>query len=239
MEIVEMDKVNNETRTIIVTYLEISKKLEMAAKEVLENNVSLTTVATNYDLTFSILHQKVNIIERKRQFYEEQWKYDAGVKSIIQERFSYVDVALNLNINPAILFCEARKAYDRGPENYTYDRMINPQFKTFTYLQEELLLNDLIMWECNTWADCTCQLCAMEELSTLAYEFAKRKEIPCPLYWIEYNRADNVWLIEFEMRHSKEISHFKPFVTCWKETILDCSDSSTLIQSGILNYMTL
>ncbi|CAL1681403.1 unnamed protein product [Lasius platythorax] len=81
--------------------------------------------------------------------------------------------------------------------------------KVFTCEKEFLLLKKLEA-EVNDDQnpDCGCRTCSLQILRHLAYQFAVENNKQYPSAWNNNKVADEVWLLQFEMRHSIEISEY-------------------------------
>jgi len=80
-----------------------------------------------------------------------------------------------------------------------------------SYQEEESLLESLKLQFTNTGKQllpCSCRTCFLLKLSTFAYKFPVSIEKTCSSSWNGSKRADIIWLREFEMRNSCEISTF-------------------------------
>lgn len=51
------------------------------------------------------------------------------------------------------------------------------------------------------FSQCTCQVCALEHLLSLADQFAKEDNKQYASEWDINETADEIWLYEFEMKH--------------------------------------
>ncbi|KMQ89150.1 hypothetical protein RF55_11190 [Lasius niger] len=210
---------------MIVEHLALNNKLHIAAKEILENGrLSVMDVATKYGLEFGIINRKINIMKRKEEFYKRKRKFDAARKEMIEEKSTNNAVAKRYGIKVRRLYEDVKKA--RAQENYEYDRKIGYNGIGFTYMEEKLLLQNLKNWAKRRRKSlqnlCSCQLCALEQLSTRAYEFSQQNNIKCPSLWNAVKLASVDWLEEFEMRHSDEISNsFDSLEKCLKQIQAD------------------
>lgn len=208
-------------RSVIKEYLKISDRYETAAQEALKNDeLSVKEIAANNELGYTYLCFKIDTIRHKILYNEEKLKFETGVREVLATYSIYYDVAVYYGIPSNKLGREVKRARIEGLENYKYDKKVNNSRRALTYLDEKSLFDDLINWKKNEQQACHCQLCALEKLSTLAYEFVKDKKLKYPLaYWIGLNRADNDWLCQFEMRHHDEIINtFVSYKYCSKET---------------------
>jgi len=50
------------------------------------------------------------------------------------------------------------------------------------------------------FSQCPCQVCVLEYLLSLAYQFAKENNIQYHSEWNRNEKADEIWLYEFELR---------------------------------------
>ena len=101
--------------------------------------------------------------------------------------------------------CKYDKMRKEGKQ-YEYEEYPN-QTINITYLEESHLIQQLR--EDVSSLGCSCQVCVLEHLSKLVYQFAREKKRPRYHYsWNILKHADKNWLFEFKIRHSPLFSEF-------------------------------
>lgn len=178
-----------------------------------------------------VLKQKTKILRKKNRYFELKDKYEGAVKDIFFGDLTLTDAARKYIIRTVTLAKEYKKCKRLGRLYYKFDRLSNHKDGVFTFMQEFLLLERLLLWKESS--QCACQVCAMEHLLNLAYYFTQEKNKQCPSIWHEYKRADTNWLYEFVLRYIKEISKFKSADLCAKEPRESTSVSYVIIQEQI------
>lgn len=207
----------------------MSDTLSKAADEILYDQKDIIDIALSYDLDVWILQRKVEILKRTNDYLEKRFHRAANNYILVeynnQSIEQYVTTCINMrNIEPEFedhLIAECQRfvqKFNSGEPIYEYNK-ITISYEIFTSSQEEEILKQLYEWQ-ETQANasqCHCILCAMEQLLSLAYQFAEKERITYPSTW-NFNKADELWLLEFQMRNSKEmVDRFLPASSCMKE----------------------
>ncbi|XP_029155370.1 uncharacterized protein LOC114928390 [Nylanderia fulva] len=213
-------------RESIKKQLESSYLIDMLAKAVLHfNDTDLKCIASLCRQDYTALTIKINMLKKKKSYLDKKEKMETAVKDVFH-KIDYLSVAAfkhELDIE------ELEKVYhnwlnSEDSVSYEYDEDKN---EIFTFVEESLLFKQLYRWEKN--CKCPCQVCAMEQLQSIAYCIAKKKN-KCPETWLKCEKADLSWLSNFIMEYIEEI--FK--LNGPDECIIDSQTSSTL-QSFIFN----
>lgn len=206
----------NERMTMrqkIKKHLEVSERLDNAAKKILSNvnKSDIKKIANKCKLDHVLLTSKVNILKRKRETYETKCKLESAINDIIFNSTSIPRAALKHDIDEATLTMEITQEWQNKSETgiYVYDALTIDDTGLFTFSEEYILLKRLLhLQPVDLNQNCNCRICLLEYLSKLAYEFAKKNNKPCPFEWNRNEKADITWLLEFEMRHSIEIAKY-------------------------------
>lgn len=209
----------SKIRQNIKNHLHLSKRFNKRTLEVLYTNQQENVVAEKY-FNFvehrQIFNKKIDILKKKKKYFESKNKFEAAIKNILSKHLSISDVAEQYKIDKQELYEEYEK-FNQLESLYQYDK-ITSNNGVFTFIEEYLLLQQLNFRKtANPHNFCVCCYCTLEFLLSLAYEFAVTKKKKYPPTWDIYKRADETWLYEFEMRNSEEISKF-PSV-CAKESL--------------------
>jgi len=203
----------------------LSKWLNDAAAEVLNNNIQENVIATDIHLADRhTLNKKINILKKKKEYSESKNKFKAAVNDILSKQLKISDVAKQHNIDEHELYKEYGK-FNQSKRSYQYDKLTSDN-GVFTFSEEFSLLEDLKVRTSNhnnaNRNGCLCCYCALEYLLNYAYTFALTKKKKYPATWYKYKQADEKWLYEFEMRHSKKILKFLSSV-CIKDMLRSTS----------------
>jgi len=199
----------------------LSKWLDDAATEVLNNNIQENVIATYIHLADRhTLNKKIDILKKKNEYFESKNKFKAAVHDILFKQLKISDVAKQHNIDEQELYREYGK-FNQSKRSYQYDKVTSDN-GVFTFIDEFSLLQDLHFWETNVQNGCLCCICALEYLLKYAYTFALKKKKKYPPTWDKYKQADKKWLYEFEMRYSKKILKFFSSV-CIKDMLRSTS----------------
>lgn len=205
----------SELRTYIINYLKLKRRLDIAAARVVNEKLHIENTAKHYGLFTHFLTQKVEILERLNDYFEESLLYENAVRSVmynhqtLQEAERYFKLSSKIikkEIDQYNKLCLAGKT--KGP--YEYDKPLDDKGRVFTFKEELSLLDDLRNWKWKCTSPCTCLICAMVHLLSLAYQLAQKKNKSYPPKWDFYQRADENWLIAFEMAHSCRLSKLYP-----------------------------
>lgn len=215
----------SDIRESIRRHLELSERLHKATKEVLYENKDVADVAQNYGFKLWELKRKTKILRKKNRYFELKDKYEGAVKDVFFG-LTLTDAARKYIIRTVTLAKEYKKNKRLG-RFYKFDRLSNHKDGAFTFMQEFLLLERLLLWKESS--QCACQVCAMEHLLNLAYYFTQEENKQCPSIWHKYKRADTNWLYEFLLRYIEEISKFKSADLCAKEPRESMSASYVII----------
>ncbi|CAL1681328.1 unnamed protein product [Lasius platythorax] len=198
----------SDIQTRIKRHLEISDQLDKAAKKVLEEYKDIARVAREYQLNPWILKQKVDIIElRKKQFF---WKckVEPAVHAVRFNILSVCDAAKEYKVEESDIHNRLKQL--KNPKSCIYlHETIKTDDKVLSCEEEFLLLKKLEA-EVNDDRNrnCGCRTCSLQILRHLAYQFAVENKKQYPSAWNNNKVADEVWLLQFEMRHSIEISEY-------------------------------
>lgn len=222
-------------RDYIMYYLEIKKKLDIAAARVVNEKKHVEFIAMNYLLPKELLKQKVYILRRLSSYFEESLSYDNAIRSIMYNYRTLPETAAYYNLNPE----DIQKEIDRykkkvkhkkakGP--YEYDKPLDKE-RIFTFKEELSLMDDLRQWKYKSQSPCSCLICAMVQLTSLAYQSAREKKKNYLPQWDVYQQADREWLINFEMTHSCRLSQLYQYNTVQelRETCNNEQPSSSLL----------
>ncbi|CAL1682322.1 unnamed protein product [Lasius platythorax] len=206
----------SEFREKIKRYLELKTNLDIAARRVINEKRDIHVTAKDYGLQYTILQRKVNILRRLYDYDEECLAYDMAITNVMYGHKTVAEAAKVYKLNPETITKEISKHkyllsknITKGP--YEYDNFL-VEGRVFTFQEELSLLSELRQWKYKSPLPCTCLICAMERLPSLAYQFAKKKYILYPQTWDTYMQADEDWLVDFEMAHnfiSKLYPHYK------------------------------
>jgi len=199
----------------------LDKWLDDVATNVLNNNIQENVIATYIHLADRhTLNKKINILKKKNEYFESKNKFKAAVNDILSKQLKISDVAKQHNIDEQELYKEYEK-FNQSKSSYQYDKVTSDN-GVFTFIEEFSLLQDLHFWKTNVQNGCLCCICALEYLFYWAYTFAFTNKKKYPPTWNIYKQADEKWLYEFEMRHSKEILKFFSCV-CIKDMLRSTS----------------
>lgn len=202
----------------IKNHLHLTKQFNEIALEVLCKNKQENVVAEkyfNFVESRQLFNKKIDILRKKKKYFESKYKFEAAIKNILSKQLSISDAAKQYKIDEQELHEEYEKFNQLGVL-YQYDKITDNG--VFTFIEEYSLLQYLNFRKTtNPHNFCFCCYCALEFLLYLAYEFAYKNKKKYPFTWDIYKRADEVWLYEFEMRHSEEISMFSSI--CAKESL--------------------
>ncbi|XP_029679239.1 uncharacterized protein LOC115245194 [Formica exsecta] len=204
-----------ENRKNVIRYLILKPKLDIAATRVINEKLDIDSTATNYGLYSNILKQKVNILKRLNDYFEETLLYENAVRSVMYNYKTLPEAATYYKLSTKIITKEINQynklwmaGKTKGP--YEYDKPLDDQGRVFTFKEELSLLDDLCEWKWKSASPCTCLICAMVELLSLAYQTAQKKNKLYPGTWDICQQADGNWLIAFEMAHSCRFSKLYP-----------------------------
>lgn len=111
----------SDIRESIRNHLQLSGRLEAAAKEVLYEDKNITDVAVNYGLNIEILHRKIMIMEDKRKFFEEKDKFEKAFRAIFSDTLTIADAARIYNLDYTTLKEKFQK-FKESNGTYEYDR---------------------------------------------------------------------------------------------------------------------
>ncbi|XP_029155368.1 uncharacterized protein LOC114928388 [Nylanderia fulva] len=205
------ERERREMRIKIEEHLKVNAKLNIAAKKVLANvlvkKANIEKIAKKYDLNHSLLTSKINILKWKTKTFEKKLKYESAINYIIFNETSTSIAARKYNADEVTLTMELSEWRKSKSGTYVYDALTVDNTGIFTFSEEFVLLKQLLrLHPGNLDQNCNCQICVLEHLSKLAYNFAKELHKKCPFQWNKHEKADVTWLLEFEMRYSKEIA---------------------------------
>lgn len=193
-------------RRRIATHLKLSRRLDEAAEEVLDKNKYIASVARDHKLDFWLLNQKVNILQFKKIQFDMKNKIESSLNDIIYNNISVSHAAEKYNIDEEIIHANWQEWKNAESGIYTYDTFTTDD-QIFTFSQEFSLLKQLRQSTKNL--NCNCRTCILEYLRSMAYRFVKQIiDKRCPIEWHANAKADELWVYEFEMRHSIEISKY-------------------------------
>lgn len=230
----------SDIRKKIKEYLKYNTQFEEV--KIFNENKSVATVAEQYGFNFEneILNKKILnetlILQDKIEYVTLKDNIDRAINEILYLYFtkksdtkeSIYMLAKKCNIpyetlnKEFIKFCELKITY----------KFDQPVLKhgVFTFMEEFSLLEKLHLWKTTT-QDCTCQICALECVFKLAYIF------------ININRKDKIisedWILEFHIRHSKEISKFSNYSNCKIDKLLSSQPLSSFVVENIWKPNTL
>jgi len=204
-------------RKRIKRHIASRKKLDAAMHLVFNSTKSIYAAAMLSGIKHTILQRKINITNKMVAYFKEKSAYETAVHMILNETRTIINCEeyykLDLpRLNEEI---DQYKRFGTGP--YEYDKPINLNTEVFTFNDEISLLLRLRWWKKKSLSSCVCQICAMEYLLRLAYQFAQENNKSYPKAWDTYKQADEEWLIDFEMAHSKELSRMFPHDGIYKE----------------------
>ncbi|XP_050453481.1 uncharacterized protein LOC126852577 isoform X2 [Cataglyphis hispanica] len=204
-----------EIRENIINYLKLKTKLDIAAARIINEKLHIENTAINYGINHNLLRQKVEILERLNDYFEETLLYENAVRSVMSNHKTLSEAETYFKLSSKIITKEINrynKLYSAGKTKgpYEYDNPLDDKGRVFTFKEELALLDDLRNWIWKCTSPCTCLICAMVQLSSLAYQFAQKKNKSYPSTWDFYQRADKNWLIAFEMAHSCRLAKLYP-----------------------------
>ncbi|XP_025262616.1 dentin sialophosphoprotein [Camponotus floridanus] len=207
----------SKIREYIMYYLELKKKLDIAAARVVNEKRNLENTATDYGLPQKFLKQKVDILRRLNNYFEETLLYDNAIRSVMYNYKTLLEAATYYNLNPEDIKKEInqynillKNNKTKGP--YEYDKPLDKE-RIFTFKEELSLMDDLRQWKYKNQSLCTCLICAMVQLVSLAYQSAREKNKKYLPEWDMYQQADRDWLVIFEMTHSSRLSQLYQYDT--------------------------
>ncbi|XP_050453520.1 uncharacterized protein LOC126852600 [Cataglyphis hispanica] len=205
----------SDIREKIKKYLQSKKKLDEVARYVYIKNKNIHDAAKSYGVIYTHLQQKVDIIKRLLNDFKLGCALHRAVQNVLNAKESIGEAAIHYKLDPKILSREIQQYKDTGKKLYIYNKPVDVNTGIFTFDEELLLLKRLSQRKMRSLF-CACQICTMEVLLSLAYEFAQEKKKRYPETWNKYKRADEKWLIKFEMIHSIKLSIMFPS-KCKKE----------------------
>ncbi|KAL6433189.1 hypothetical protein ACFW04_006428 [Cataglyphis niger] len=227
----------SEIRKNIIHYLKLKKNLDIAAARIVNEKLHIEIAVITYELTDfkNLLRQKVEILERLKNYFEESLLYENAVRSVMYNYKTLSEAETYYKLSSKIITKEINKynklymaGKTKGP--YEYDK---PLYKgrVFTFKEELALLDDLREWKWKCTSPCTCLICAMIELLSLAYQFAQKKNKSYPSTW-NFHQADENWLIAFEMAHSCRLSKLYPHCNNVEEFLETCKNKPQPLSLG-------
>lgn len=210
-----MSESRAELRKNIEEYLKVRKYLNIAAARVVNEKKYhiIDDIAKNYEVTCALLKIKVNILNQMHDYDEERNAYETAVGSILNNMKTVEIAAARYKLNPETVRSELhRYVWTKinvpvGP--YIYDKCLD-EGRIFLFREELSLMNELRQWKYKSPSPCSCFICAIELLSSLAYNFAKTNNKLYPPSWNDNMRADADWLIKFVMAHDCRLSKLYP-----------------------------
>ncbi|GAB1862131.1 hypothetical protein CAJAP_03210 [Camponotus japonicus] len=207
----------SKIREHIMYYLELKKKLDIAAARVVNEKRNLENTATDYGLPQKLLKRKVDILRRLNTYFEETLLYDNAIRSVMYNYKTLSEAATYYKLNPEDIKKEIaqynillRNNKIKGP--YEYDKPLDKE-RIFTFKEELSLLDQLRNWKYKDQSLCTCLICAMVLLVSLGYQSAREKNKKYLPAWDMYQQADRHWLVNFEMTHSSRLSQLYQYDT--------------------------
>ncbi|XP_072755927.1 uncharacterized protein [Anoplolepis gracilipes] len=183
----------------ITQYLKSRNKLNKVARYVCVKNIDIHVAAERYKLTYAHLQRKVDIMKRFIDDFKLGSAFHVAVQNVLNGTKTIIEAAKECKIDPQMLNEEIEQYKKLGKKSYVYDKPINVNTGIFTFDEELLLLRRLSQRKKSL--SCVCQICGMELLSYLAYELAQEKQKQYSKIWNKHKRADEEWLIDFEMIH--------------------------------------
>ncbi|KAL6433188.1 hypothetical protein ACFW04_006427 [Cataglyphis niger] len=207
----------SDVRERIKKYLQSKQKLNEVARYVYIKNKNMHVAAKSYGVIYTHLQQKVDIIKRLLNDFKLGCALHRAVQNVLIAKETISEAAIHYKLDPEILSKEIQQYKDTGKKLYIYNKPVDVNTGIFTFDEELLLLKRLSQRKKRSLF-CACQICSMEVLLSLAYEFAKEKKKRYPEVWNKHKQADEKWLIKFEMIHSIKISMFPSI--CKRESFL-------------------
>lgn len=197
----------SEIREKIKQYLQSKKKLDRIARYVYIKDRNIRIAAERYGVICTHLQQKIDIIKRLLNDFKLGCALYRAVQNVLSAKETITEAAIHYQLDPKILSKEINQHKKSGKKSYIYDKPVDVNTGIFTFDEELLLLKRLSE---KKWGKkslyCACQICAMELLLNLAYELAREKKKRYPEAWYKHKRADEDWLINFEMIHGIKLS---------------------------------
>ncbi|CAL1681309.1 unnamed protein product [Lasius platythorax] len=188
--------VRSHIREQIQNYLKLDGLLEPAAKEVLDENKDKIQVAQNYGLDLKDLKSKVYIMQRTRDYWKKKDNMEKAVKDVQNSPITLKTIAKNYDIYAFILRTEYNNSLRlKDNTSYEYDQLSANNCAVFTFMEESLLLQHLQFLK--DVLQCPCQICALDFLLSLSYDFAQQTNKIHPSFpwpWSEHKEADCNWL---------------------------------------------
>lgn len=197
----------SEIREKIKKYLQSKKKLDEVARYVYNTNKNIRVAAKYYGVIYTHLKEKVDIIKRLLNDFKLGCVMHRAVQNVLNAKETIIEASTRYKLDPEILSKEIQQYKKTGKKSYIYNKPVDVNTGIFTFDEELLLLKRLSQKkEGKRPLFCACQICAMELLLNLAYEFAEEKKKRYPEAWYKHKRADEKWLIKFEMIHGIKLS---------------------------------
>lgn len=197
----------SEIREKIINYLQSKNKLDIAAKCVYLEKKDIQITAKQQGVEYRKLKRKVEIMKQLPKDFKQGCAFRRAVLNVLNEKENITEAAMRYKLDPEILSEEIDKCKKLEKRMLAYyDKPTNINTGIFTFDEELLLLKRLCQWKQETLLPCTCQICAMEYLLSLAYQFVQEEKKQYPKEWDIHKRADEEWLIDFEMIHGIKLS---------------------------------
>lgn len=198
-----------EFRRKIEKYLKIRDKIEAAKTENFNRNLSVEDqLKFANDVHFNFLYVEEDIVKSYDKYREDKLKCEAAVYDYMNGQKTLMEIAYNYGLSYDTLNREI-DLYKCLGVKYQYDRNVRLDKFSFTFQEEQLFLEFLKNFTVNKVPPlCSCKVCILERLSTLAYNYAKNSNKKYPIDWEQDKRVDISWLQEFELRYNIDITRF-------------------------------
>lgn len=196
-----------QRRNELVMYFKMANSLNGAGKVVISKRLSEELAIRLFAIDAHYLRKKVKDLSNLNLFNAQKSIYTTLVRLIVSKTWTEDEVVKQIEqIDPLILSKELKEARQVGLKNYSFDRQINyNESNTWSYMDEKSLLDELRNWITSGQAAEITKLSVFEQLSKLAYEYARNNCKDYPRGWDVYKETDVYWLKRFDMRHHDAI----------------------------------
>lgn len=228
---------NREDREKIKQRLDFNRRLHRAGKEIIDDYQFYEKVAKKYSLDNTTLNIKISLFLRRRKYLQEQPRFEKAIDDIVFKNKTLQNAAKENKVDEKKLLEEYTKCKSlKNMTEYKYD-LLSETNGIFTFTEEFSLLERLHCWEKE--CECPCQICALEQLLSFAFDLAQQTNKQYPETWMKHKRADLIWLHNFLMKYIEEMSKFEPNICKYKiKCQLLAKQSSSLAKQEMLQSST-
>lgn len=171
-------------------------------------NEDIASVARHHKLDPWILNQKVHILKLRKEQFEMKNKFEPLINDIIYNRMSVFNAATKYKVDEDFLDRTLKQLENSESGIYVYDTLTMDDDGVFTFSEKFSLIKRLRLESEDLPLKCCCRSCRLQRLSCLAYQYAKQNQKQYPSAWNTNKKADEIWIHEFEMRHSIDICKY-------------------------------